>query len=77
MPRFYFDTQLSDAPWFEDREGDLLRDRDRARLEALDHLRDLAKEHLREHATIRVRVRDDRPPPLLILNLSLSESGPG
>ena len=72
MPRFYFDKRLDDEPWSEDTVGDQLAGPDKARIEALEILREVARDHLHQRTRIAVRVRDDDPVPLLTLTLSLS-----
>jgi len=72
MPRFYFDKRLDDAPWSEDKVGDHLAGPDKAGTEALEILREVARDHLHQRTRIAVRVRDDHPVPLLTLTLSLT-----
>ncbi len=72
MPRYYFDLRYGDLPWFEDKKGDRLTGLDEARSEAREILADAARDHLRDHSQIAVRVRDDQPTPLLVLRLSIS-----
>ena len=72
MPRFYFDKRLDDEPWFVDRVGDQLAGPDKARMEALEIIKEVARDHLHQRTRIAVRVRDNDPMPLLTLTLSLS-----
>ncbi len=72
MPRYYFDVRYGDLPWSEDKQGDKLAGLDEARSEAREILVEAARDHMREHGEIAVRVRDHRLKPLLVLKLSIS-----
>src|SRR5689334_22751605 len=61
MPRFYFDKRLDDEPWSEDTVGGPLAGPDKARTEALEIIREVARDHLHHRTRIAVRVRDNEP----------------
>jgi hypothetical protein len=71
MPLFHFDVQYDDESWSDDQEGTELADAEAARREALDLIAEMAKEKLREHQQLSVRIRDGDPEPVLILTLGL------
>ena len=71
MPLFHFDVRYSDQPWSDDDQGLEFATVDRARAEARDLIAAIAKESLREHSKLSVRIRDGKPEPVLTLSLSL------
>jgi hypothetical protein len=73
MPRYHFDLRYDEEPWSEDPEGLDLDGPEQARVEALDLAGSIAKEKVRQHWRISVRVRDSSPEPLLLVELSVTE----
>ena len=74
MPRYHFDTRYDDEPWAEDPDGIELDGPEKARLEALTLEGDIAKEQVRRHWRISVRVRDVLAEALLNVDLSVSKT---
>ena len=73
MPRYHFDLRYDEEPWSDDPEGIDLDGPEQARVEALDLAGSIAKEQVRNHWRISVRVRDSVPEPLLQVELSVTK----
>lgn len=72
MPLFHFDVRYDREAWSRDDVGADFASIDEARAEALELLAGLARDKLREHETLAVRIRDGQPEPVVTLSLSLS-----
>jgi hypothetical protein len=72
MPRYFFDLRYDEQPWSEDDQGDELDSPEAAHVEAVALAAELAKDRLRKHRQIAVRVRNDESEPLLFLTVSLT-----
>ncbi len=65
MPRYYFDIRYDDEPWSHDQDGATLVDQNEARAEAFELVGVLAKEQVRRHGRIAVRVREGEGEPFV------------
>jgi hypothetical protein len=73
MQRFHFDVRYADLDnWSEDETGVELRHSDEARELAFNLARGLAKDHILGCREITIRVRDDKPQPVVTLRVSLT-----
>ena len=75
MERFYFDLYNSDGPEM-DREGQLFPTRDRARIEALRILHDVAHDEMPDgdQIVITVKVRDENRQQIFEASLTLASA---
>ena len=71
MPRYFFDIRYDDEPWSDDQDGVNLVGRTEARAEALELIASLAKEQVRLHWQISVRVRDYEPFSIVTLSVEV------
>ena len=76
MPRFYFDLRYEDEPWSEDPEGSDIESKESARVEALELAAEIAKDQVRWHRQIAIRVRDDGPEPVVTVTLAVTMRPP-
>ena len=76
MARFYFDIRYVDEPWSPDEDGVPLVGRREARAEALELIAGLAKDQVREHWRISVRVRDHEPEAFVTVTLLVEVQPP-
>lgn len=76
MPRFYFDLSFDNDTWSEDPDGSELGSMEEVRVEALELAAEIAKEQVKAHRLVAVRVRDRGPDPVLVVTLSVELQPP-
>ena len=70
MPLFKFDLRYDDDPWDpDDTEGTEVESKEQARIDALELAASIAKDQVRKHRLIAVRVRDGSPEPVVTVTL--------
>ncbi len=74
MPHYYFDVRYSGQSWSADHVGDKLSGPDEACAEAHEIIAETARDFLRNHSQVAVRVRDGQTSPLMVLTLTLSSA---